>query len=135
MRVDRTAVTEAEQPVVFIIGLVDSGAHRTLLPISLADELGLARSSELVEDAGSSGGIGSMFKTWSSTVTIMGQIAAFVDGGPDPAPWGPAFPLTPGFTDLEPEPSALLGRADFFQAFEITFNEGPDAPTFSVSPI
>ena len=39
------------------------------------------------------------------------------------------------FTDLEPEPSALLGRADFFQAFEITFNEGPDAPTFSVSPI
>ena len=135
MCVYRPTIPEAGQPVVFVIGLVDSGAHRTLLPISLADELALDRPSELVEDPGSSGGIGSMFKTWSSAVPILGQIAAFVDGGPDPAPWGPVFPLNPGFTDLEPEPSTLLGRADFFQAFEITFNEGPDAPTFSVSPI
>jgi hypothetical protein len=43
------------------------------------------------------------------------------------------FPLNPGFTDLLPEPAPLLGRADFFQAFSVTFNEDGASPSFTIT--
>jgi hypothetical protein len=42
--------------------------------------------------------------------------------------------MNPAFVDLEPEPASLLGRADFFQAFSITFDEDPSTPSFTISP-
>lgn len=116
-----------------MIGCVDSGADRTLLPRSFAADLELD-DSELVMDSGSSGGVGSTFNTWSSTVPIIGQVGAILDvgGSGNPAPWGPEFPMNPAFTDLDPEPSALLGRADFFQAFLVLFEEDGSTPSFTI---
>jgi hypothetical protein len=42
--------------------------------------------------------------------------------------------MSPAFTDLQPEPAPLLGRADFFQAFSITFDEDAATPSFTISP-
>ncbi len=100
-------------------GMVDSGASTTSLPIGVADALGVRES--LVEgDEGT--GVGSSFKTWSSPVMITGQVIAYIppSGGGDAQPtlWGPVFPLSPMF--IEPE-DILFGRADFFQAFTVSF--------------
>ena len=48
-------------------------------------------------------------------------------------PWGPTFDVNPAFTDLQPEPSPLLGRADFFRAFVVTFNEDIQTQTFTIT--
>lgn len=116
----------------FVLGCVDSGAHRTLLPLSVATRLGL-QPAELTQDAGQAGGVGSIFNTWSSTVPIIGKVMAFLAGvAQPPQPWGPDIDMNPGFTDLQPEPSTLLGRMDFFRAFTISFNEDSIAPQFSI---
>ncbi len=52
--------------------------------------------------------------------------------GGDPKHWGrgalgPQFRLSPAFVDYD---GALLGRADFFQAFTVTFQEDRRAPVF-----
>lgn len=102
-----------------------------MLPLSFADQLNL-EESELEQDEGSSGGVGSIFNTWSSTVPLVGQVAAFLDATEGPTPWGPEFPLDPGFTDLQPEPPPLLGRADFFKAFSVRFDEDHSSPSFTI---
>jgi hypothetical protein len=120
-------------PVVFVLGCVDSGADRTLLPLSTARRLGI-KANQLTLDPGTSGGVGSTFNTWSSTVPIRGVVAAILDPAKGPEPWGPGFAMNPAFTNLQPEPSTLLGRADFFQAFSISFDEDAATPSFTISP-
>ncbi len=51
------------------------------------------------------------------------ELFALVDSGA----WGPQFRLSPAFVDYD---VALLGRADFFQAFTVTFQEDLRAPVF-----
>ncbi len=108
-----------------VIGCVDSGADRTFLPLAVARRLGLS-SRELVRDAlGAIGVEGIGFPTWSSNVPLEGRVVA--DMGHGPAPWGPLFAVNPAFSEKEP---VLLGRADFFQAFVVTFQENASAPVF-----
>jgi len=118
-------------PVVFVLGCVDSGACRTLVPLSVAARLGL-QANELTLDQGSFGGVGSSINTWSSSVSVLGTVMAFPRNARPAQPWGPVVDLNPGFTDLQPEPATLLGRADFFRAFVITFNEDATAPSFCI---
>jgi hypothetical protein len=119
--------------VISVLGCVDSGAHRTLLPLSAAARLGIA-SHQLTADPGTAGGVGSRFDTWSATIPIRGVVAAVFDPAKGAEPWGPGFAMNPAFTDLQPEPSPLLGRADFFQAFSVLFEEDATAPSFTISP-
>ncbi len=49
------------------------------------------------------------------------------DVGRGPVPWGPTFALNPAFSEKDP---MLLGRADFFQAFTVTFQKSPTTPAF-----
>jgi hypothetical protein len=130
--VDR-GVTVPTPPAIVFVGCVDSGAHRTLLPLSLAIALGLDAATELTQDAGASGGVGSTFDTWSSTVPVHATVMAFLQPGQPAQPWGPTFRLNPAFTDLQPDPSPLLGRADFFRAFAVTFNEDDQSPSFTIT--
>lgn len=67
-------------------------------------------------------------RAWaSSTVPIQGFVMALI--GPNNAPqvWGPRFSLDPAFSDKEP---LLLGRADFFRVFTVTFQEHAQTPVF-----
>lgn len=102
-----------------VFGIVDSGADRSFFPMQIAARLGLILKDDLVEDQGTSRGVGSSFKTWSSTVTIRAQIVAnFVTG---PQTWGPQIVLTPAFgKEID---SFLLGRDDFFAPFTVTFEQ------------
>jgi hypothetical protein len=65
---------------------------------------------------------------------IRGVVAAVFDPTTGPEPWGPGFAMNPAFTDLRPEPPTLLGRADFFQAFSILFEEDAATPSFTITP-
>jgi hypothetical protein len=106
-----------------VFAIVDSGAARTYLPLAVADVLGIRASLEM--DAEESIGVGSTFATWSHRDPILGQIVARFPHGRERV--GPEFELRPSFG----EPAQLLlGRADFFQAFRITFHENPVAPVF-----
>jgi hypothetical protein len=116
-----------------------SSGVRTLLlvenarrPMSIATGLGL-QPHELTQDAGSSGGAGSSFATWTSTVPLIGRVTAFVDSSQTLQPWGPNVELDPAFTDLQPEPAPLLGRADFFQSSRSGSDEDATAPTFTLT--
>jgi hypothetical protein len=63
-----------------------------------------------------------MFPTWSSGV-IHGQIID-TDADGNAYLWGPVFELSPGFTGLAgPHATPVLGRADFFLAFGVRFDE------------
>jgi hypothetical protein len=114
--------------VTFIAGCVDSGASGTLLPMSVARELGLA-PKELKKNPLPSGGVGSSFPTWRSTVPILGGVLDL--RGKQPKLWGGMFALDPVFTDVQP-PATLLGRSDFFRCFTITFDEDAAQPTFTL---
>ena len=105
----------------FVWALVDSGADRTFLPMSVAAHLGI--TEELDEHAAGGHGVeGRTFSTWSSAVPIYGRVVT--DEG---LIWGPRFRLEPVFADLG---IALLGRADFFRAFTVTFQEHPATPVY-----
>jgi hypothetical protein len=122
-------------PAFAVVGIVDSGAHRTLLPKQLAKPLGI-KMSELTKDAVLAGGVKSKFTTWSSTVMIRAQVL-YQTGPPsastmaDPTPWGPTFDLDAGFASSAP---VLFGRADFFQAFDVAFIAHASDPFFSLTP-
>jgi hypothetical protein len=101
-------------------GIVDSGADGTLLPIEVAQRLGI--EDGLVPNrvnAGAAGGLG--FPTWKSPEEIYGRVVAARDSGPQE--WGPQMRLVPAFAHT---PMALFGRADFFKAFTITFQQHVD---------
>ena len=108
-----------------VAACVDSGAARTYLPLVVADRLGICDS--LARNPVDSFGVGSTFATWTSPNPIGAQIIATYPDARGRTEVGPELRLRPWFG--EPE-DFLLGRADFFQAFQITFNENPMAPRF-----
>ena len=87
--------------------------------------LGL-REHELDQDPGGAAGVGSRFPTWRSHLDVRGFVLrpAIHDAG---RAWGPELRLSPVFA--EPR-LALLGRADFFPHFRITFETDPLGPIF-----
>jgi hypothetical protein len=100
--------------------LVDSGADRTTFPLKIAWDLGI-QWDELILRPGGGRGVKSHFDVWRSSVPIRAGISRHdVLTGADSA-WGPAFTLSPFFIDGG---SFLLGRADFFSVFTVTFEEG-----------
>lgn len=116
-----------DQHATSAIGLVDSGADGTLLPISMAADLGLNPATDLIPTEGGSGGAGGTnFPTWTTARPIMGQIMALLGTGP--TLWGPSIQLQPVFAEGE---QVLLGRCDFFAHFSITFaNHATRGPFF-----
>jgi hypothetical protein len=63
----------------------------------------------------------SRFDLWTTSVSVRARVRRrdLVNGVY--STWGPAFPLRPWFVD---DDVFLLGRADFFAVFTITFEEG-----------
>jgi hypothetical protein len=108
-----------------VFGYVDSGAARSYFPLAIADRLGIRHL--LTKNDDPSVGLGSEFDTWTCPVPIFGQIIATYPEPQGRTERGPRLTLHPWFG--EPE-DFLLGRADFFQAFTITFVENPAAPLF-----
>jgi hypothetical protein len=107
-------------PPVLLRALVDSGADRTTLPLKIAWDLGIQRD-ELILRPGGGRGVKSHFDVWTSSVPIRAGVSTRdASTGADSA-WGPAFTLSPVFIDGG---SLLLGRADFFSVFTVTFEEG-----------
>jgi hypothetical protein len=107
-------------PPVLLRALVDSGADRTTLPLKIAWDLGI-QQDELVLRPGGGRGVKSRFDVWTSSVPIRAGVSRRdVSTGADSA-WGPVFTLWPFFID---DGSFLLGRADFFSVFTVTFEEG-----------
>jgi hypothetical protein len=106
-------------PLAEVLALVDSGADRSAFPLQIAKDLGIA-DNELVEEPAGGAGVGSTFRVWTTTVPIMAGIG-FFQPAPDGTvqPWGPGFSLNPSFVEAD---AFLLGRADFFQAFTVTFD-------------
>jgi hypothetical protein len=105
---------------VLLWALVDSGADRTTFPLKIAWKLGI-QQDELILRPGGGRGVKSRFDVWTSSVPIRAGISRRdVSTGAD-AGWGPAFTLSPFFIDGG---SFLLGRADFFRVFTMTFQEG-----------
>ena len=118
MVVDRPG--EPPPPPVVLTALVDSGADRTTFPLDTAWDLGIQRV-ELILHRGGGRGVKSRFDVWRSSVPIRAGISRRdVSTGAHSA-WGPAFTLRPVFIDGS---SLLLGRADFFSVFTVTFEEG-----------
>jgi hypothetical protein len=100
--------------------VVDSGADRTTFPLKVAWDLGIERD-ELILHPGGGRGVKSRFDVWRSALPIRAGINRHdVATGADSA-WGPTFTLSPVFID---DGSFLLGRADFFSVFTVTFEEG-----------
>jgi hypothetical protein len=103
---------------------VDSGAARCFFPLVIADRLGIREA--LVQDETKGTGVGETeFPTWSYPDGILGQIVK-----DDKELWGPEISLDPAFAE---KPDFLLGMADFFGAFSITFEQGQTPPKFYVS--
>jgi hypothetical protein len=101
--------------------MVDSGADGTLLPKSVAGDLGLDPATDLVQDAGSGGAGGISFATWTTQHAITGQVVANPPNG-SPVLWGPVMTLKPRFAEAG---MTLFGRSDFFSYFSISFVTDP----------
>jgi hypothetical protein len=110
-----------------VIATVDSGAYRSIFPLQVARALGI-QDDELVQDAHQGEGVGSRFTIWTTTVPIRAGVALFeaAADGSDRL-WGPGFALSPAFTEHD---VFLLGRADFFAVFRVTFEVTPTGPVF-----
>lgn len=118
---------EPRGPLVQVLAVVDSGAYRTSLPLQIAIDLGI-QQHELTEDPAGGIGVGSHFRLWTTNVPIMAGVALFelaADGSSQP--WGNGFSVNPAFTEHD---AFLLGREDFFAAFTVTFENGPDGGVF-----
>jgi hypothetical protein len=100
--------------------LVDSGAYRTTFPLKIAGDLGIRRD-ELILRSGGGRGVKSHFDVWTSSLPIRAGVSMRDASTGADSPWGPAFTLSPFFIDGG---SFLLGRADFFSVFTVTFEEG-----------
>lgn len=118
-----------EGRLVELPALVDSGAYRSSFPLQIAHALGIEQH-ELVEDPAGGAGVGSHFRVWTTPVPIRAGIALFESASDGTRqPWGPGFTLAPAFIEHD---VFLLGRADFFRAFKLTFEEAPAGPVFYV---
>ena len=100
--------------------LVDSGADRTTFPLKIAWDLGIQRD-ELTLRPGGGRGVKSHFDVWTSSVPIRAGVSRRDVATGTYSAWGPTFTLRPFFIDGG---SFLLGRADFFSVFTVTFEEG-----------
>jgi hypothetical protein len=109
-----------------MLGLVDSGAFRTILPKAIAGELGITDADLEQDDEGGIGVGGGEFDTWSSLIPITGQVVRVDPQTGDPELWGPIFDLDPAFSE---DDAFIWGREDFFEAFAITFEPG-SPPSF-----
>jgi hypothetical protein len=107
-------------PPVLLTALVDSGADRTTFPLKIAWKLGIQRH-ELNLHRGGGRGVKSRFDVWTTSVPIRAGITRRDVSTGAVFAWGPAFTLSPFFIDGG---SFLLGRADFFSVFTVTFEEG-----------
>ena len=97
---------------VLLWALVDSGADRTTFRI---------QRDELILHPGGGRGVKSRFDVWRSLVPITAGVSRPDVSTRADSAWGPAFTLSPFFID---NGSFLLGRADFFSVFTVTFEEG-----------
>jgi hypothetical protein len=100
--------------------LVDSGADCSVLPRWVATDLGLdgkLKPGEPIEVVG-----GALIDTSIFADPIRAQV--LIDGK---EPWGSVFELRPVFADVG---AMLLGRADFFSTFTVTFEEADEPPYF-----
>ena len=107
-------------PPVLLTALVDSGADRTTFPLKIAWKLGI-QQDELILRPGGGRGVKSCFDVWTSSVPIRAGIGRHDVSIDADSAWGPTFTLWPFFID---DGSFLLGRADFFSVFTVTFEEG-----------
>lgn len=125
-------VGEPPGPFVQVLAVVDSGAFRSSFPLQIATDLGIA-ADELSEDPHGGAGVGSEFRVWTTAVPIMAGIALF-EHTPEgtPQPFGAGFGLSPAFIEHD---VFLLGRDDFFRAFTITFENGPDGQVFHLDTL
>jgi hypothetical protein len=103
--------------------VVDIGADKTLLPKSFAKRLGIDLA-DLEETDGSDGAGGVSFPTWELSKPLPSWV---IVQWPQPRGlemWGPEIALVPEWAD---DTIPLLGRAGFFNAFNVTFeqNGGP----------
>jgi hypothetical protein len=108
-----------------VSGIVDSGADGTLMPMGVARLLGIdAGLTPKPANAGAAGGQG--FPIWRSEEPLQCQVLALLDTSPQP--WGPVFRVVPAFAETS---MPLLGRADFFKVFTVTFEQDrPGGPVF-----
>ena len=118
MVVDRPG--EPSPSPVLLAALVDSGADRTTLPLDIAEELGI-QQNELVLHRDGGRGVKSYFDLWTTSVQIRAGVRRPEASTGADSEWGPAFTLCPSFID---DDLSLLGRADFFSVFTVTFEEG-----------
>jgi hypothetical protein len=118
MGVDRPG--EPPPSPVLLAALVDSGADRTTLPLKIAWKLGI-QQNELILRPGGGRGVKSRFNVWTSSVQIRARVRRRVASTGAESAWGPTFTLCPSFID---DDLSLLGRADFFSVFTVTFEEG-----------
>jgi hypothetical protein len=107
------------RPVV-LRALVDSGADRTTFPLDVAWKLGIQRNELILRPDGGRG-VKSRFDVWTSSLPIRAGVSTRDAWTGADSAWGPAFMLFPFFID---DGSFLLGRADFFSVFTVTFEEG-----------
>jgi hypothetical protein len=103
-----------------VAAIVDSGASRTTFPLDTARELGI-EDHELSPHPTGGRGVRSRFDLWTTSVTIRARVRRRDLVTEEYSAWGPAFSLRPWFVD---DDVFLLGRADFFSVFTITFEEG-----------
>ena len=103
-------------PPVSVPALIDSGSWKSMFPLGVARALGIGEH-ELVEDLDGAMGVGSLFRIWNTTVPIRAEIGLTRRDG-RLRRWGPRFALSPVFIEHD---AFLLGRADFFRLFTITF--------------
>jgi hypothetical protein len=105
---------------VLLRALVDSGADRTTFPLKIAWRLGI-QLNELILHPGGGRGVKSQFDVWTSSLLIRAGVSRRDASSGADSVWGPVFTLSPFFID---DDSFLLGRADFFSVFTVTFEEG-----------
>jgi hypothetical protein len=103
-----------------VAAVVDSGADRTTFPLDIARDLGIEQH-ELTFHQNGGRGVRSRFDLWTSSVPVRAGVRRRDPATDTDSAWGPGFVLQPTFID---DDSFLLGRADFFSVFTVTFEEG-----------
>lgn len=107
-----------------IAGVLDSGADRTLLPMSVAASLGIPAEDLMPTDGGSGGAGGLWFPTWALTYPLCARVVAPFDRGDEL--WGPDLALMPEFAKHD-DTVALFGREDVFCTYAVTFDQPASA--------
>jgi hypothetical protein len=107
---------EANEKDTTVKAVVDSGSHRTLLPVHVADALGIPKRHRRRTSGRGPGG--HKLRTWTSEMDVTAQVIARPGGLVQP--WGAEFRFAPSFAKID---MALLGRIDFFHFFVVTFEE------------